>query len=96
MVASFFASERGDAGRGKVVVDPTKAVRSGHWRAVIGDARPEHRGRPRYALLKIDDYYRFTAPEPRSLLALMDALLSGNFDFEPATIDGALKQADLQ
>jgi PHD/YefM family antitoxin component YafN of YafNO toxin-antitoxin module len=53
------------------------------------------RGRPRYALLKIADSSRLTAPEPRSLLTLMDALPSGNFDFEPATVDGALRQADL-
>jgi len=53
------------------------------------------RGRPRYALLKIDDYYRLTAPEPRSLLALMDALPSGNFEFEPATMDGTIRPADL-
>ncbi len=33
--------EGGNAGRGKVVVDPTIALRSDHWIAVIGVAKPE-------------------------------------------------------
>jgi prevent-host-death family protein len=54
------------------------------------------RGRPRYALLKIEDYYRLTAPEPRSLLAVMDAIPGGGFDFEPPRLGGNdLKPADL-
>ena len=54
------------------------------------------RGRPRYALLKIEDYYRLAAPEPRSLLAVMDAIPGGEFDFEPPKLGGNdLKPADF-
>lgn len=54
------------------------------------------RGRPRYALLKIEDDCRLAAPEPRSLLAVMDAIPGGACEFEPPRLGGNdLQPADL-
>lgn len=41
------------------------------------------RGRPAFALLKIDDYYRIVGKNETSLLDLMDSIPGGGpFDFE--------------
>jgi len=41
------------------------------------------RGRPAYALLKIDDYYRLIGQEEPSLLAVMDNIAGGErIEFE--------------
>ena len=42
------------------------------------------RGRPTYALLKIEDYYRLTGGGFKSLLDVMDGLQGGDFEFEPS------------
>jgi hypothetical protein len=66
-----------------------KAARSG---PVIATDR----GRPAYALLKIEDDYRLTGTEWTSLLAAMDAIPGGDFPFEPPRWTGNdLKPADL-
>jgi prevent-host-death family protein len=42
------------------------------------------RGRPAFALLRIEDYYRITSQGEPSLLELMDAIPGGSqVDFEP-------------
>ena len=46
------------------------------------------RGRPTYALLKIEHYYKLAGAKPKSLLALMDAIPGGNFEFEPSMLTG--------
>jgi hypothetical protein len=54
------------------------------------------RGRPTYALLKIEDYYQLTGSTPKSLLDVMSALPSGDFEFEPPRLtEMDLKPADL-
>ena len=53
------------------------------------------RGKPAYALLKIEDYYKLASKKPKSLLELMDALPGGDFDFEPPTLGGSVQAADL-
>ena len=53
------------------------------------------RGRPAFALLKIEDYHRLAHTQPRSLLETMDAIAGGAFDFEPPRIDGEHKALDL-
>ncbi len=54
------------------------------------------RGRPTYALLKIEDYYKLTGAKPKSLLALMDAIPGGRFEFDPPKLAGNdLKPADF-
>ena len=46
------------------------------------------RGRPTYALLRIVDYYRLAGDKPKSLLAVMDAIPGGDFEFEPPKLAG--------
>ena len=41
------------------------------------------RGRPTFALLKIEDYYSLAGAKPQSLLAAMDAIPGGSFEFDP-------------
>jgi len=54
------------------------------------------RGRPTYALLKIEDYYKLAGDKPRSLLDVMDALPGGDFEFEPPVSSGmGIKPANL-
>jgi len=54
------------------------------------------RGRPTYALLKIEDYYKLAGTQRQSQLAVMDAIPWGNFAFEPARLAGNdLKPVDL-
>lgn len=53
------------------------------------------RGKPAFALLKIDDYYRLSKAKPRSLLDVMDAIDGGEFEFEAPRMDGDFKPADL-
>jgi len=55
-----------------------------------------NRGRPTYALLKIEDYYKLAGTQRQSQLAVMDAIPWGNFAFEPARLAGNdLKPVDL-
>ena len=54
------------------------------------------RGRPTYALLKIEDYYKLAGTQRQSLLAVMDAIPRGHFAFEPPRLAGNdLKPVDL-
>ena len=54
------------------------------------------RGRPTYALLKIEDYYKLAGTQRQSLLAVMDAIPGGHFAFEPPRLAGNdLKSVDL-
>ena len=54
------------------------------------------RGKPAYALLKIEDYYELTSETPRSLLDAMDAIDGGDFDFEPPRISGPLQPVEFE
>lgn len=54
------------------------------------------RGRPTYALLRIEDYYELSGAQPRSLLSIMDAIPGGDFEFESPKLTGDdLKPADF-
>lgn len=54
------------------------------------------RGRPNYALLKIEDYYKLAGAQRQSLLAVMDAIPGEHFAFEPLRLAGNdLKPVDL-
>jgi prevent-host-death family protein len=53
------------------------------------------RGKPAFALLKIEDYYRLSKTKPRSLLEVMDAIPGGDFDFEVPRMDGEFKPASF-
>jgi prevent-host-death family protein len=53
------------------------------------------RGKPAYALLKIEDYYKLASKKARSLLEVMDALPGGDFDFEPPKLTGSVQAPDF-
>lgn len=54
------------------------------------------RGRPAYALLKIEDYHRLAGRGQTSLLAAMDAIAGGEgIDFEPPRLDLQLPAISL-
>ena len=54
------------------------------------------RGRPAYALLKIDDYYRIAGQSERSLLDVMDGIPGGEgIDFEPPRLKVQIQGASF-
>ena len=54
------------------------------------------RGRPAYALLRIDDYYRITGRAETNLLELMDAIPGGPaIAFDPPPLAISLREPDL-
>ena len=55
------------------------------------------RGKPTFALLKIEDYYRLAGDKPKTLLEVMDALPGGAFEFEPPRLGSlGLQPAELE
>ena len=55
------------------------------------------RGKPTFALLKIEDYYKLAGEKPRSLLDIMDSLPGGHFEFDPPKLDCmGFKSAELE
>lgn len=65
----------------------------------LADAGPvfiTDRGRPAFALLKIEDYYALSGQRAqRSLLEVMGEIPGGDFDYEPPRIDGDFKAVDF-
>ena len=54
------------------------------------------RGRPAFALLKIEDYYRLTGQQVASLLDVMDAIPCGpDIEFEPPRLQVKFPAVDL-
>jgi hypothetical protein len=75
--------------------DFTRDVGAAKRAAAEGPVFITDRGRPAYALLKIEDYYKLATVKPKSLLEVMDAVAGGNFEFEPPKLAGELQPADL-
>jgi prevent-host-death family protein len=75
--------------------DFTRDVGAAKRAAAEGPVFITDRGRPAYALLKIEDYYKLANEKPKSLLQVMDAVAGGNFEFEPPTLTGNVQSADL-
>ena len=74
----------------------TRDVGAAKRAAAQGPVVITDRGRPAFALLKIEDYYELTGKQDVSLLAVMDAIPGGaGIDFEPKRIRIALPGADL-
>lgn len=76
--------------------DFTRDVSAAKRAAAEGPVFITDRGRPAYALLKIEDYYQMASEKPRSLLDLMDAVPGGDFDFEPPRLAGSVQAANLE
>ena len=54
------------------------------------------RGKPTFALLKIEDYYKLAGEAPRSLLDIMDSLPGGDLEFDlPKLDDMGFKLAEM-
>lgn len=64
--------------------DFTRDVSAAKRAAVDGPVFITDRGRPAFALLKIDDYYRISGQSEQSLLDVMDGIPSGDaINFDP-------------
>jgi len=77
--------------------DFTRDVSSAKRAAADGPVFITDRGRPAYALLKIDDYYRMVGHGEPSLLAVMDDIAGGDgIEFEAPRLEIATHAADLE
>lgn len=76
--------------------DFTRDVGAAKRAAAHGPVFITDRGRPAYALLKIDDYYQLAGHQEASLLEAMDAIPGGaGIDFEPEPTHLKFPAADL-
>lgn len=76
--------------------DFTRDVSAAKRAAVDGPVFITDRGRPAFALLKIDDYYRIAGQSEPSLLDVMDSISGGNgTDFDPPRLDIKLAGASV-
>jgi len=74
----------------------TRDVSAAKRAAVDGPVFITDRGRPAFALLKIDDYYRMTGKQVPSLLEVMDGIAGGeNIDFDPPRLNIQIQAASL-
>jgi len=68
--------------------DFTRDVSAAKRAAADGPVFITDRGRPAFALLKIDDYYRITGHGDATLLDVMDGIPGGDgIEFEPPRLD---------
>ncbi len=76
--------------------DFTRDVSSAKRAAAEGPVFITDRGRPAFALLKIDDYYRMIGHGEPSLLAVMDDIAGGDgIEFEAPRLDITTRAAEL-
>jgi hypothetical protein len=74
----------------------TRDVGAAKRAAAQGPVFITDRGRPAFALLKIQDYYQLTGHQEASLLDLMDSIPGGQgVEFEPQKARVELSTADL-
>ncbi|MDD2883118.1 MAG: prevent-host-death protein [Rhodoferax sp.] len=76
--------------------DFTRDVSAAKRAAVNGPVFITDRGRPAFALIKIEDYYRMMGHSEPSLLELMDGIDGGDgIDFEPPRLNFTSRSAAL-
>ena len=74
--------------------DFTRDVSAAKRAADDGPVFITDRGRPAFALLKIEDYYRITGKDETTLLDVMDAIPGGEgIEFEPLRLNIKLRTA---
>lgn len=74
----------------------TRDVGAAKRAAAQGPVFITDRGRPAFALLKIQDYYELTGKQEVSLLDLMDSIPGGEgIEFEPKKVRIEVSVADL-
>lgn len=77
--------------------DFTRDVSSAKRAAAEGPVFITDRGRPAYALLKIEDYYRMVGHGEPSLLAVMDDIAGGaGIEFEAPRLHINTRAAELE
>lgn len=77
--------------------DFTRDVSSAKRAAAEGPVFITDRGRPAFALLKIDDYYRMVGQGESSLLAVMDDIAGGDgIEFDAPRLDITTRAAELE
>lgn len=77
--------------------DFTRDVSSAKRATAEGPVFITDRGRPAYALLKIDDYYRMAGQGEPSLLAVMDEIsVGGDVEFEAPRLNITTRAAELE
>ena len=77
--------------------DFTRDVSSAKRATADGPVFITDRGRPAFALLKIDDYYRMVGHGEPSLLAVMDNIAGGEgIEFEARQLDIITRAAKLE
>lgn len=77
--------------------DFTRDVGAAKRAAASGPVFITDRGRPAFALLKIEDYYQLAGQQEASLLDVMDAIPGGGdgMVFEPPRLQVGLRAAQL-
>ena len=76
--------------------DFTRDVSAAKRAAVHGPVFITDRGRPAFALLKIDDYYRMAGQSKPSLLDIMDSIPGGEaIEFDPPGLNLQIKGASF-
>ena len=76
--------------------DFTRDVGAAKRAAAKGPVFITDRGRPAFALLKIEDYYRLAGQHEASLLDAMDAIPGGaGIEFETPRLHARFRAADL-
>jgi hypothetical protein len=76
--------------------DFTRDVSAAKRATVDGPVFITDRGRPAFALLKIDDYYCMTGKLSPSLSGVMDGIAGGNtIDFDPPRLNNLIQAASL-
>lgn len=77
--------------------DFTRDVSAAKRAAIDGPVFITDRGRPAFALLKIEDYYRITGHVAMTLLDVMDNIPGGaEFEFEPPRLDIHVRAVELE
>lgn len=77
--------------------DFTRDVSAAKRATVDGPVFITDRGRPAFALLKIEDYYRIAGKGKSSLLDVMDGIPGGgDIEFDPSRFDLQLKGATFE
>ena len=74
----------------------TRDVSAAKRAAADGPVFITDRGRPAFALLKIDDYHRIAGRKERTLLELMDSIPGGEgIDFDPPRMSLVVRPAEF-
>lgn len=76
--------------------DFTRDIAAAKRAAIDGPVFITDRGKPAFALLKIDDYYRISGGQKeQSLLSVMDAIPCGGEEFEPPRLDLSVRPVEF-